>query len=558
MINKQKYILITILIISAITRLWGLGNNPPSLNWDEASLGYNTYSILKTGKDEWGNFLPAIFPAFGDYKLPVYIYTSVPFVSLFGLNTFSIRLLSAISGIFAVFGIYLLTNLVFKQAKINFSYKGLNAGTFSALVLSLLPWHIFLSRPALEANLGLSLYLFGLYFLLSSFSKSYHLIYSAILFALALHTYNSYRILVPLTALAFLVFYFKKINFRSISFSLSLIIALLASVMVLNQIKSGQGLARYDKLKILNSNTIYQIGESRQNSSLPQPLPKLIYNRPVFFTTSVIKNYFSYFTFQFWNQTKGAQYQFAIPGQNLATYPVLLFSFIGLVFALRGRSKELTFLVLLFFLSPLAASLTNDPPQAIRPSPLIIFICLFFAVGFTFVEKINKKYLEAVMCFIVSLFVIFALSYLYKYWSSYQFQYSSSWQYGYKQVYNYINHNGQKYQNIFITKKYGEPHIFDFFYNKTDPKLVQSKTETIRFSKSDWLWTDKFQNHYYVNDWQIPNGITASLTLESGQKVTTSNSLLITSSENIPSNAVILDTINFLDGNIAFIIAEIL
>lgn len=554
---KPKLFLLAIILVALITRVWGQDVAPVSPNWDEASLGYNAYSILKTGKDEWGNFLPSIFPAFGDYKLPVYIYASLPSVALFGLNTFSVRLVSSLAGVLAVYGIYLLTNLVFSLAKLNFSYKGFGAGHFAALILSLLPWHIFLSRPALEANLALTLYLFGLYFLLSSLSKSINLVYASILFGLTMHTYNSYRILVPLTALTFLFFYFKKINFKSISFAVSFTVSLLASALVLNQINTGQGLARYEKLKILNTNTIYQIGEARQLSSLPQPLPKLIHNRPVFFATAVIKNYLSYFTPQFWNQSKGAQYQFAIPGQNLVTYPVLVLSILGIFYALTAKSKALYFLLALFLLSPLAASLTNDPPQAIRPSPLIIFVCLFFTIGFFALESRLKKHQEFVVCAAIALFAISSVLYLKEYWSSYQFTYSSSWQYGYRQVFDYLNSHAQTNQNIFITKRYGEAHIFHFFYNQVDPKTLHGNSNTIRFSKSDWLWTDKVENYYFVNDWQIPESNVNELVLESGQKIPTSGSILVTSPDHVPANSIPLKVINFLDGQPAFIIVSI-
>jgi hypothetical protein len=39
------------------------------LTWDEASLGYNAWSIALTGRDEHAKFLPYdAFAAFGDYK----------------------------------------------------------------------------------------------------------------------------------------------------------------------------------------------------------------------------------------------------------------------------------------------------------------------------------------------------------------------------------------------------------------------------------------------------------------------------------------------------------
>ncbi len=65
--QTKKFLLIIILIIAAFLRLWRLESIPPSLTPDEAALGYNAYSVLKTGKDEYGKVLPIIFKSFGDY-----------------------------------------------------------------------------------------------------------------------------------------------------------------------------------------------------------------------------------------------------------------------------------------------------------------------------------------------------------------------------------------------------------------------------------------------------------------------------------------------------------
>ena len=90
---KQPYLLLGLIIfIFLLTRLYRISDIPPSLYWDEASIGYNGYSISKTLKDEWGDFLPIHFRAFGEFKLPVYIYSVVPFIKIFGLNALSVRL----------------------------------------------------------------------------------------------------------------------------------------------------------------------------------------------------------------------------------------------------------------------------------------------------------------------------------------------------------------------------------------------------------------------------------------------------------------------------------
>ena len=102
-------VLLAILVIAALLRLWNLNNIPPALTPDEASLGYNAYSILRTGRDEYGKFLPIIFKSFGDYKPGLYVYLTIPFVATLGLNEWSVRLPSAISGILTVYLVYLIT-----------------------------------------------------------------------------------------------------------------------------------------------------------------------------------------------------------------------------------------------------------------------------------------------------------------------------------------------------------------------------------------------------------------------------------------------------------------
>ena len=119
--KSNKLFIFLILIVGLITRIIFINQYPPSLNWDEVSHGFNAYSILKTGKDEWGNFLPIIFRCFGDYKLPLYIYLTVPFVAIFGLNAFSIRLVSVLAGTFIPLFIYLILKALFNsKSKIPF------------------------------------------------------------------------------------------------------------------------------------------------------------------------------------------------------------------------------------------------------------------------------------------------------------------------------------------------------------------------------------------------------------------------------------------------------
>ena len=75
---NKKYIFYLIfglvLFVHLAVRVVGLNSSPASINWDEASLGYNAYSLLKTGKDEYGNPWPVALRSFNDYKPALYSY----------------------------------------------------------------------------------------------------------------------------------------------------------------------------------------------------------------------------------------------------------------------------------------------------------------------------------------------------------------------------------------------------------------------------------------------------------------------------------------------------
>src|SRR3989344_8827227 len=140
-------ILFFIIIIAAVLRLWYIGNIPPSPNWDEVALGYNAYSIMLTGRDEYGEYLPIILRSYDDYKPALYAYFVIPFIKILGLEVFAVRLPSALFGILAVLATYFLVKEIFSDRRIAF---------LSSFLLAISPWHIQFSRIAFESNVGLA------------------------------------------------------------------------------------------------------------------------------------------------------------------------------------------------------------------------------------------------------------------------------------------------------------------------------------------------------------------------------------------------------------------
>ncbi|MEM4230658.1 MAG: hypothetical protein QXF25_02180, partial [Candidatus Pacearchaeota archaeon] len=154
--------LIFILALSIFLRVWDLGNVPPSASLDEASIGYNAYSVLKTGTDEYGDFPLISQRGYDDFRRSTYLFLTAPFIKILGLNTVAVRLPAVILSILSVWATYyIVLALFFKNS--NFS---ISVALLSVFLLTISPWHIYISRLGHESNAYLSFFIFGLFFLL--------------------------------------------------------------------------------------------------------------------------------------------------------------------------------------------------------------------------------------------------------------------------------------------------------------------------------------------------------------------------------------------------------
>jgi len=196
-----KCLFFVVMVLAFFLRFYKLGEIPPSLNWDEAALGYNAYSILKTGNDEYGVRFPLVFRSFGDYKPPFYTYLTIPSILIFGLNEFAVRFPSALFGSLTVLITYFLVKEIFPRK--NFQFSIFNFQLITSFLLAISPWHLQFSRGAFEANLGLFLAVLGTYLFLKGLRRKALLPASAIIFSLSLYAYHSSRIFVPLLVLTF-------------------------------------------------------------------------------------------------------------------------------------------------------------------------------------------------------------------------------------------------------------------------------------------------------------------------------------------------------------------
>lgn len=116
---SKKWLIVGIVLLGFLIRAVAIDKFPVGFTADEASFGYDAYSILKTGRDQWGQFLPIVLKSFGDYKSPLYAYLTIPSILIFGLTKFAVRLPNAMVGASAVYFVYLLAGELGRLANLD-------------------------------------------------------------------------------------------------------------------------------------------------------------------------------------------------------------------------------------------------------------------------------------------------------------------------------------------------------------------------------------------------------------------------------------------------------
>jgi 4-amino-4-deoxy-L-arabinose transferase-like glycosyltransferase len=487
---NKKAALIAVIMVATILRFFRLGETPPSPDWDEAAIGYNAYSILKTGRDEYGNFLPLTIRSFDDYKPPLYVYSSVPSVALFGLSVFAVRLPSAVFGILAVWGtIFLVRELLLplflpKPKKSEITLSGVYfvdaVSLLSGLLLSVSPWHIQFSRIAFEANLGLTLNIWLVAFFLRAVRKQTSLVPAAILTALAFYAYHSERIFVPLLILIltlalrgrlFLKNYRKKIIFGLIAGSL-LVLPLLPVVL------SGTTLSRFSGTSSFANQTELLSGTVRKlESDLARGdrLGLVFDNRRVEWVKTFAGGYLSHFSPK-WLFLTGDNPRHHAPDMGLMYLWELPFLLAGLVWVFKTGSLLRTVLFGWLLIAPVAAAPTTGLPHAVRTLVFLPVFQIFTAVGlfwtalFFQTSRILKPALAAFGLLALGSFFYF----LAMYFDRMDREVSRYWQYGYKEAVAYAEANKNRYEKVVVSLSLEQPYIFFLFYTKYDPATYLS------------------------------------------------------------------------------------
>lgn len=513
--SKNNLLIFLIVILAIILRFIWLDKIPPSLYSDEAGQGYNAYSILKTGKDEHGVFLPVSLRSFGDWKPPLPSYLMIPAIAIFGLNEFSVRLPSAIFGVGSVMITFFLIHEIFRGQV--FKTK---LALLASFFLAISPWHILQSRSAMLVIISLLLLKAGVYFYFLWHRHKFLLPLSIIFFTLSVYSYYGMRIITPLIILILTIQDYKNIRLHLGSFFLSLLLGIIILYPLfssfIHQPDVVFGRAKtvsvfYDQgVKLRQWELITQDG-----MNFPVNLARFFHNSVYLYGRNILERYFSHFEGNFLFLRGDTSQPFQIPGMGILYLIDGIFILAGIYIYLAKFYKKTKIILYWFIISFIPAAFTFMTPSANRTFSSVVIFIVFISLGLIFLLR-NIKYKKAFILAITLLYIISFNYFLTEYFLVLPKKHTDWWNYGWKPAAEYVQKVQAQYSNIVIIDTGGMPYVYFLIYNKYDPAVFQK--EAVRTYISDRFGFENvygFEKYIFITDnsWQdlkknlLPNSL---------------------------------------------------
>lgn len=457
--------IVLVFLIALVLRFWQLASIPPALDWDEVSNAYNGYSILKTGRDEFGQFLPILFQAYDGYVPPVLIYLNSLSIAIFGLNEQTARIPNAFLGFLTIPGIYLLIKTISGNRQL---------GLVAALLLAISPWHILYSRINVLATTPIFFVVYATYFFFLGLNRLPFLIISSLFFLLAIFSYFSAYVFVPLFAF-FLVFVFRrKLNMgRSLILTLPLVIS---SFLILFVFPGGQN--RYMGISIFADPDLLKV--AAQEGAGEEIAGKFIHNRRLIYSQEFLTGYFNYLHLDFLFGKGDAVERMKIngPGFGLLLWWDLPFLLLGIYYLIRKRPNGWQVLLAFALLAPISAASSLPRPASTRATLMLVAFVAISAYGFwSFYKKSFLLSRLAIVFLALNLFI-----FIHQFFNHFPNEKSAEWFYGYRQLFSVLNEKHNAYKKVYFVFKQHDSldqiHMFLLFYNKVNPKAWQQNGGT--------------------------------------------------------------------------------
>lgn len=550
--KKSGFWLSALILLAAILRIPELDKYPPGIYSDEVSQGYNAYSILRTGRDEYGIRLPVSFRSFGDWKPPLQTYLMVPTVALFGLNAWGVRLPSAILGVGTILLVYLLIKELLTRVPQTPVRQKLQEklALMAALFLTVSPWHILQSRSAMLVGVALFFLCLGIWAFLRGLTKPRYFLLSSAGFVLATYSYYGMRVVAPLVLLVFVI-YFRK---RMVNHWKMLLVAggvgLVLLLPLFNAFRERPdvifGRAKtvsifYDKGVAL---TVWDL-IAQDGVAMPPKLAQFFHNKPYYYSIDIIRRTLQHLDGRFLFLVGDVYSPFQIPGMGVLYLVDAFLLLAGSIYLVKSSPKIAALLIVLMIIFIFPAALTFLTPVSNRTFSMIIPLSLVSACGMIFLVK-RHKWLKGIL--VVS-YALCAGWFIYNYFLVLPLRHANWWHWEYRELVSYLETQESTHDHIAISGQATMPYIFLLFYRQIDPSTIESQIRrNYHADEFGFERVDSFGKYDFLRNFRWQTDV---------ENLPGGTLLVTTGEEKEGSGAKKLRQILYPDGGVAFNIFEI-
>lgn len=497
---------VLIFLLAFLLRFYYLDKLPPGLGRDEVSVAYNAYSILKTGRDEHGRFLPVYFEAIGDQKLPVIIYISIPSVAAFGLTEIGARFPFALLGSLTIVFLYLLLK---KAHSLNKNFLPQSVIYIAPLLLAINPWHIAHSRAVYEICLGTFFFTVATYTFLQGLTNKKWFVISVIFFILAFYTYSLTRLLAPLLFLYFSWVYRSDIFQFPKKYKLSILLFICISLIPFfitffepGGITAPSGAVIFSSSKVRSSIMEFRSYVLQSDARF---LGALFFNRIIMTLYEYGKNMLAAISPEFFF-AKGSD--MAGIGTQGQFYIIEFLPFIiGLIYGVKHALSGNRFSRLLLgwiVLTLLSASFTIGAPYATRTLFLVVPFIILIALGWLqIVRSIKRDGVRKVAILVITGVYFWHMTfYFISYYFRFPIVYAQNWEAKNKELFQYLKNEENNTDTIIITKPELSMYAFLLFYHQIAPEEVWTKLTRHGADPDGWKHGKKLGKYEFRGiDW---------------------------------------------------------
>ncbi len=494
MAKTTKILLTLILFLAAGLRFYQLGQIPSGFIPEEVSNGWNAYSLLKTGRDEWGVTLPLIFKETGGYKLALNSYLIVPSVAIFGLNEFAVRLPAALAGVIAVWLTFILTARLFKKDAVSLS---------AAFLLAISPWAISVGRYGVDVNWGIPLFLAGMIFFLKSLQKPKWLPVSGIFFALTYYTYFNYIVFTVLF-LGVLLWHYRQALWAKTHRKYLGLFLLFQIIFLLPYLTNTTLFTRYQQATSISQiGFTNRINEHREACATvyPSGICRIVYNKITDRVLEIGRNYINHYSATTYFLTGSKMGLSGMPDNWGLMYPIeFVLLVIGLGVLIKNRQLP-TVLFWWLLLYGVPSSLAGDGHiwrmLTIIPVPQILS-----GVGLVTLINFGKKLLIVPLVILTTGFLV--VRFFLDYTSYLPFAQGTYSYFGFRDVYGYAATIEKNYPYIVVAPSglgFEQLYIYYAFYLRPDPRQYQLGIDVDReVGAEGWVRVARIGKWHFVSD----------------------------------------------------------